>query len=96
MADKTVNTLYGENRLDDLVKESVALAMYNQSEVKPLANSIKFLIVSDACNSILGLRASEHLQLLTINKHCNAVKGELSQRRIAFYRIKMCFQEKEH
>ena len=56
--------------------------MYNQSEVKPLGKkrlkvvnpknnkkySIEFLIVSGACQSILGLRASEHLQLLTVNK----------------------------
>ena len=82
MADKTVTSLFGENGLDDLEKTAVTLVMYNQSEVKPLGRkrfrvvnpknkkkySIEFLIVKGACKSILGLRASEHLQLLTINK----------------------------
>ena len=80
MADKTVKKLYGENALDDLNKTSVTLVMYKKSEVKPLGKkrfkvlnpknkkkySIEFLIVSGACKSILGLRASEHLQLPTI------------------------------
>ena len=98
MADKTVKALYGENELDDLEKASVTLVMYNQSEVKPLGkkrfkvvnpknkkkHSIEFLIVSGVCKSILGLRASEHLQLLTINKEnilaidCNAVESGVS------------------
>ena len=93
MADKTVQKVYGEKGLDDLEKTSVTLTMYNKSEVKPLGKkrfkvvnpknkSIKFLyIVTGACKSILGLRASEHLQLLTINKQnilamdCNAVES---------------------
>ena len=81
MADKTVKALYGENGLDDLEKTSVTLVMYNQLEIKPLGKkrfkvmnpknkknySIEFLSVSPF-KSILDLRASEHLQLLTINK----------------------------
>ena len=63
-------------------KTSVTLVMYNQSEVKPFSKkrsrvvnpknrkkySIEFLIVKGTCKSILGLRATEHPQLLTINK----------------------------
>ena len=55
--------------------------MYNQSEVKPLGKkrfkvvnpknnkkySIEFHLVRGECKSILGLTASEHLQLLTVN-----------------------------
>ena len=55
--------------------------MYNQSEVKPLDKkqskvvnpknnkkySIEFHLVRGDCKSILGLRASEYLQLLTVN-----------------------------
>ena len=71
---------------------------YNQSEVKPLGKkhfkvvnpknkkkySMEFLIVSGAYKSIVGLRASEHLQLLTINKQnilvmdCDAVESGVS------------------
>ena len=82
MADKTVKTLYGDNGL-----------MYNQSEVNPLGKkrfevvnpknkkkySIEFLIVFGVWKSILGFKASEHLQFLTISNilamDCNAVKG---------------------
>ena len=80
MADKTVKKLNGENALDDLDKPSVTLVMYKKSElnlwptnlsrcwtqITRRSSSIEFLIVSGACKSILGLRASEHLQLLTI------------------------------
>ena len=55
--------------------------MYNQSEVKPLGKkqfkvvnpknntkySIEFHLVRGDCKSILGLRASEYLQLLTVS-----------------------------
>ena len=46
-------------------------------------HGIEFLIVSGACKSILGLRASEHLQLLTIKNRiylpwtANAVESGL-------------------
>ena len=87
MTDDTVTRLYGKNSLEDVEKTSVTLVMYNQSEVKPLDKkrfSIEFLIVDGACKSILGLRASENLQLLTINKQnilavdSNAVQSEAS------------------
>ena len=97
MADKTVKNLYGENGLDDMEKTSVTLVMYNKSEVKPVGKkrfkvvnpknkkkyNIDFLIVTGACKSLLSLRVSEHLQLLTINKQnilamdCNAVERGL-------------------
>ena len=55
--------------------------MCNQSEVKPLGKkrfrvvnpknnkkySMEFHLVRGECKSILGLRASEHLQLLTVD-----------------------------
>lgn len=85
MSDKTVERLCGTGCLKDLDKTSVTLVMYNQSEVKPLGKkrfrvtnpknnkkySIEFHIVGGVspCKSILGLRASKHLQLLTINEH---------------------------
>ena len=83
MNDETVTRLCGQNSLNELEDTSVTLVMYNQSEVKPLdkkrlkvANpknnrrySTEFLIVSGTCKSILGSRASEHLQLLTVNKY---------------------------
>ena len=76
----------------------MTLVMYNQSEAKPLGKksfkvvnlknkkkySIEFLIVSGPCKSILGLRPSEHLQLLTISKqnilamNFNAVQSGVS------------------
>ena len=97
MADKTVKNLYGEIGLDDMEKTSVTLVMYNKSEVKPVGKkrfkvvnpknkkkyNIDFLIVTGACKSLLSLRVSEHLQLLTINKQnilamdCNAVERAL-------------------
>ena len=75
----------------------MTLVMYNKSEVKPVGKkrfkvinpknkkkyNIDFLIVTGACKSLLSLRASEHLQLLTINKQnilamdCNAVETGL-------------------
>jgi len=75
----------------------VTLVMYNKSEVEPVGKkrfkvvnpknkkkyNIDFLIVTGACKSLLSLRASEHLQLLTINKQnilamdCNAVETGL-------------------
>ena len=59
----------------------MTLVMYNQSDVKPLGKkrfkvvnpknnkkySIEFYLVRGECKSISGLRASEHLQLLTVN-----------------------------
>ena len=82
MNDETVTRLCGQNSLNELEDTSVTLVMYNHAEVKPLGKkrlkvvnpknnrrySIEFLIVSGTCKSILGLRASEHLQLLTVNK----------------------------
>ena len=82
MAGKILKNLYGENGLDDMEKTSVTLDMYNKSEIKPLGKqrfkvvnpknkkkyNIEFLILTGACKSLLSLRPSEHLQLLTINK----------------------------
>ena len=59
----------------------MTLVMYNKSEFKPLGKkrfkvvnpknnkkySIEFNLVRGECKSILGLKASEHLQLLTVN-----------------------------
>ena len=116
MADKTVKALYGENGLDDLEKTLVTLVMYNQSEFKPVGKKcfkvvnprnkkstalIEFHIVSGACKSILGLRASEHLQLLTINKQniltmvCSAFESGVSTKESCLHSTKMCSQEME-
>ena len=81
MTDETVLRLCGQNGLSELEETPVILVMYNQSEVKPLGKkrfkvvnpknnktySIEFHLVRGDCKSILGLRASEHLQLLTVN-----------------------------
>ena len=85
MSDKTVERLCGINHIKDLQKTPVTLVKYNQSEIKPLGKksfrmtnpennkkySIEFHIVGGVspCMSILDLRASKHLQLLTINEH---------------------------
>lgn len=75
MTAETVTRLCGHNSFNELEKTTVTLVMQNQSEVKPLGKkrlklvspkkdkrySIEFPIVSGACKSILGLRASEHL-----------------------------------
>ena len=84
MSDETVEKLCGIDCLNDLEKKSVTAVMYNQSKVKPLGKkhfrvtnskknkkySIEFHIVGEVrpCKSILGLRASKHPQLLTINE----------------------------
>ena len=81
MTDDTVLKLCGQDSLSELEETPVTLVMYNQSEVKPLGKkplkvvnpnnnerySIYFHLVHDERKSILGLRASEHLQLLTVN-----------------------------
>lgn len=81
MTDETVLKLCGQNGLSELEETPVTLVMYNKSEVKPLGKkrfkvvnpknnkkySIEFHLVHGDCKSILGLRASEHLQLLTVN-----------------------------
>ena len=81
MNDETVLKLCGQNGLSELQETPVTLVMYNQWEVKPLGNkrfrvvnpknnkkySIEFHLVCGEYKSILGLRASEHLQLLTVN-----------------------------
>ena len=73
--------LCGQDGLSALEETPVTLVMYNQSEVKPLGKkrfkvvnsknnkkySIEFHLVRGECKPILGLRASEHLQLLTVN-----------------------------
>ncbi|XP_022806614.1 uncharacterized protein K02A2.6-like [Stylophora pistillata] len=67
------------------------MVMYNQSQVKPLGKkrfkvvnlknnkkyNIEFHLVRGKCRSILGLRASEQLQLLTVNSQ-NICSVELS------------------
>ena len=81
MSDETVLKLCGHDGLCELEETPVTLVMYNQSKVKPLGKkrfkvvnpknnkkySIEFHLVRGECKSILGLRASEHLQLLTVN-----------------------------
>jgi len=81
MTDETVLKLCGQNGLSELEETPVTLVMYNQSQVKPLGKkrfkvvhpknnkkySTEFHLVRGDCKSILGLRASEHLQLLTVN-----------------------------
>ena len=81
MTDETVLKLCGQNGLSELEETPVTLVMYNQSQVKPLGKkrfkvvhpknnkkySTEFHLVRGDCKSILGSRASEHLQLLTVN-----------------------------
>ena len=81
MTDETVSKPCGQNGLNELEETPVTLVMYNQSKVKPLGKkrfkvvnsknnkkySIEFHLVRGESKSILGLRASEHLQLLTVN-----------------------------
>ena len=82
MTDETVTRLCEHNSLKELEKTTVTLVMYNQSEVKPLGKkrlkfinpknnekySFEFFIVSGPCKFSPGLKASQHLQLLTVNK----------------------------
>lgn len=91
MTDETVLKLCGQDGLTDLEKTPVTLVMCNQSEVKPLGKkrfkvvnlknnkkyNIEFHLVRGKCKSIFGLRASEHLQLLTFNSQ-NICSVELS------------------
>ena len=92
----------------------MTLIMYNQTEVKPLGKkrvkvvhpknkkrcSIEFPIVSGTSKFILGLRASEHLQLLTVNKQnilavdSNDMKGGGSNVKTSFRISMMCSLEK--
>ena len=81
MTDETVLKLCGQDGLSELEEIPVTQPMYNQSELKPLGKkqfkvvnpknnkkySIEFHLVRGECKPILGLRASEHLQLLTVN-----------------------------
>ena len=81
MTDETVLKLCSKDGLGQLEETPATLVIYNQSEVKPLGKkrfkvvnpknikkySIEFHLVRGACKSILGLRASEHIQLLTFN-----------------------------
>ena len=92
MSEESIARSLGKDQLNSLEKCSATLIMYNQTEVKPLGKkrvgvinpksntrySIEFIVVKEKCKSLLDLRASEQLKLLTINiKNIIAVSGKL-------------------
>ena len=79
ITDETVIKLCGQDGLRELEETPVTLVMYNQSEDKHLGKTgfkvvspknnkkyrVEFHLVRADCKSNSGLRASEHLHLLT-------------------------------
>ena len=78
MSDITLSKLCGN--ADQLESCNTTLLMYNKSEVKPTERkkmrvlnptnnmyTVECIIVKGQCKSILGLKTSEELELLTVN-----------------------------
>ena len=82
MSNKTLDHLFRKPGRKRIEKTNTTLVMYNTTEIKPVGKirlqvinpknlkkySVEFLIVEENCKSILGVRASQEMKLLQVNK----------------------------
>ena len=82
LSEQTFATLFGSDQLNDLQECKSTLVMYNRSEEKPTGKkrvrvinpknnrgySVEFIILRGNYRSLLGLRASQQMQLVTLNR----------------------------
>ena len=90
---ETFKQLYGEDSVPLLDNAEVTLIMYNKTEEKPLGKkrvrvvnpkngkkySVEFVVVKGKCKPLLGLRASEQMNLISvINENILTVQTQAS------------------
>ena len=82
MSKKTLDQLFRKPGRKRIEKTNTTLVMYNRTETKPVDKiriqvvnpknlkkySVEFLIVEENCKSILGVRSSQKIKLLQVNK----------------------------
>ena len=81
MSKKTLDQLFRKPGRKRIEKTNTTLVMYNRTEIKPvgkirlqvihqknLKKYSEFLIVEENCKLILGVRASQQMKLLQVNK----------------------------
>ena len=85
LSEQTFAALFGSDQLNDLQECKSTLVMYHRSEQKPIRRkrvrvinpknnrdySVEFLILKGNYRSLLGLRASQQMQLVTLNRQNN-------------------------
>ena len=93
LSEKAYRCIYGADRIKDLEKTDVTLVMYNKVTEKPLGKkrvrlinpknkkrySVEFVVVRGNTRSILGARASQQMQLLTVNPNNIEVVNTLNK-----------------
>ena len=93
LPEETFKQLYGEDSVPLLDNAEVTLIMYNKTEEKPLGKkrvrvvnpkngkkySVEFVVVKGNCKPLLGLRASEQMNLISvINENILSVQTQAS------------------
>ena len=93
LPEETFKQLYGEDSVPLLDNAEVTLIMYNKTEEKPLGKkrvrvvnpkngkkySVEFVVVKGKCKPLLGLRASEQMNLISvINENILTVQTQAS------------------
>ena len=91
--EETFKQLYGEDSVPLLDNAEVTLIMYNKTEEKPLGKkrvrvvnpkngkkySMEFVVVKGNCKPLLGLRAKEQMNLISmINENILSVQTQVS------------------
>ena len=84
LPEESFKEVYGEDSLPLLDNAEITLLMYNKTEEKPIStkrvqllnprNGRKysvtvFVVVKGKCKPLLGLRASEQMQLISVVRH---------------------------
>ena len=83
ISKKTLDQLFRKPSQKRIEKTNTTIVMYNRTEIKPVGKirlqvinpknllkkySVEFLVLEENCKSILGLRASQQMRLLQVNK----------------------------
>ena len=80
LPEETFKEIYGDDSLPLLDNAEVTLVMYNETEEKPIGKkrvrvvnprngrkySVEFVVVKGTCKPLLGFRASEQMQLISV------------------------------